>query len=85
MNTDKRDSVDYNDKFTFSPGPKVGAPFGLKGVVACVFVSTTSLAACLAYRTQDNSHRMASRSLAGNRSRIKHAAMTFMEGGCPVQ
>ncbi len=79
LNSEKRDSVDYSDKFTLTTGPKIGRQFVLRGVVACVFVSTTSLAACLAI-TDDARSRLATRSLSGTRNRIKHAAIAFTNG-----
>ena len=80
MNTDKTDSISYTDKFNFRPGPRLGAAFGQRGVVACVFTSATSLAACLAYNSQQGSAVLATKSLSRTRFRIRHAAMTFLNG-----
>lgn len=85
LNSDKRDSVNYNEKFSFSPGPKIGTAFGQRGLVSCALVSATSLAACLTYNPQDGTARTVTRSLSGGvRARIRLAALTYMSDGSLV-
>ncbi len=70
----------YSEKFSFVNCPAVGVPFLQRGLVACVLVSSTALAVCLAVNAEDYSHLVAVQCAGFTRHRIEVATLGYLKG-----